>query len=83
MCDMVYRVAENIHARIDRLGDEMWRHMSDGHLPPIKGAGKMEKALDTLGMSDDYAVYKPMISATVKDGARGKIVEIATVSQKS
>lgn len=35
----------------------------DGHLPPIVGAGKLEKALKALGMDDDYEVKKRAIFA--------------------
>lgn len=30
----------------------------EGHLPAIKDAGKMQKAIDALGMSDSYEVRK-------------------------
>lgn len=33
-----------------------------GHLPQIKGAGKMTDVLKKLGMDGDYEVHKPMIS---------------------
>ena len=38
-------------------------HCQKGHLPPVIGAGKMQKALDALGISDDYAVEKKFIYA--------------------
>ncbi len=51
--DYVYQVEANTY--------DMFRKHEQGHLPPIKGAGKMEKALEKLGMADDYNVSKPTI----------------------
>jgi hypothetical protein len=42
-----------------------------GHLPPIKGAGKLEKAMEKLGISDDYEIIKPTIYASAsRNGAK-------------
>lgn len=35
----------------------------EGHLPPIQGAGQMEKALKNLGISADYQIMKPVVFA--------------------
>lgn len=61
---------------IYQVEDSLWNYRIEhakGHLPQIKGAGKMQKALKTLGMEDDYEVTKPMIS--VANSKRGIIVE--------
>jgi hypothetical protein len=42
------------------LAKQMSEHMK-GHLPAIKDAGLMEKALKVLGLSDSYAINKPTI----------------------
>lgn len=39
----------------------LYKHMDNGHLPPIKDAGKMEAALKVLGLSDSYTVSKPSV----------------------
>jgi hypothetical protein len=44
-----------------------------GHLPPIKTASQMEKCLKSMGMENDYQVYKPVLS--VANTKRGNILE--------
>jgi hypothetical protein len=41
---------------------ELERHY-EGHLPPIKGAGRMEEALKALGIDKDYEVKKATLFA--------------------
>lgn len=41
----------------------IYNHLN-GHLPAIKGAEKMQKALDVLGIGADYEVKKPVIYST-------------------
>lgn len=48
---------------------EFIRHHMDGHLPPILGAEKLEKALEVLKIRDDYEVRKPVIYASARPGA--------------
>ena len=57
-----------------RLYENANRHM-DGHLPPLKGAGNMKKALKALGMEDDYSVQSPTIYASV-DGKKSVILDL-------
>ena len=62
MAEMSYQVGW-IQAQIDWIN--MWkREHSEGHLPPINGAEKMEAALDALGISGDYQIQKPVIYAS-------------------
>lgn len=64
-------VGRGAHERIGRCEDNLYKHMDGGHLPPIKGAGKMEKVLKALDLDDDYQVIKPAIysfASTVKGG---------------
>lgn len=43
---------------------EMFHTHSKGHLPPITSAGKMQEALKTLGIENDFEVKKPVIYST-------------------
>jgi hypothetical protein len=67
--DIIFRMVSYIHTRINNLEDGfyqwMWDHagFQSGHLPPIKGAEKMENALKVLGLDKDYDVKKPMVMA--------------------
>ena len=66
MEDMMFRMISYVHSRISYLENDIYGYMGShqkGHLPPILGAGKMEDCLKTMGLSDDYQVYKPMIAA--------------------
>lgn len=53
--------------RLDDIYDYMDEHRK-GHLPPINGAEKMEKALKVLGIGEDYEVRKPVIFARASEG---------------
>jgi len=55
--------AEYIHDRINRLQQALYSHTEKGHLPPIEGAGRMQKALKAVGLDDDYQVQKKTIYA--------------------
>lgn len=49
-----------VWAEIDNLYSAFYDHKK-GHLPPINGAEKMEKALTALGIAEDYEVMKPIV----------------------
>jgi hypothetical protein len=51
----------------------MWEH-EKGHLPSINDAGRMEKALNILGLGESYEVRKPTISVA-KDSSGSKVLE--------
>jgi hypothetical protein len=57
-----------VWAEIDWIENAFYKHVSQGHLPPINGAEKMQKALDTLGLGGDYQVQKPVVYASTKRG---------------
>jgi hypothetical protein len=68
---------ENIKWTIAWLRDDIYslhdryaNHTQKGHIPPILGADKMEKALKVLSMDKDYEVQKPVIYA------RANVIEI-------
>ena len=77
--DLLFRLISGVHNRISYLEDGFYDwaydHQSNGHLPKILGAGKMEKALDKLGLSDDYDVRKPVVYASISNG-KGLTAEI-------
>jgi len=54
--------------RIHSISDMITKHMYQGHLPEIKGAGKMEHCLKVLGLDSDYNVSKPTIYASTQNG---------------
>jgi len=54
-------------------GYKQWERHNVGHIPSVKGAGKMQAVLEALGLDDDYEVYKPMIS--VAKTKRGMEIE--------
>jgi hypothetical protein len=43
------------------LRERFFKHEMDGHLPPIKDAGQMKKALKSLGLEDSYNVQTPTV----------------------
>jgi hypothetical protein len=59
--DSMYRMCDGIYSYIDRVASNLYNHTDPAsHIPPIKGAGQMNKALKALGMSEDYEV-KPKV----------------------
>lgn len=66
MRNYMYAMEDDSYARHSNFVN---KHQN-GHLPAITSAGKMEKALKALGMSEDYAVAKPTIycSGSTKRG---------------
>lgn len=72
MHDRVCAMVSRAYDYMDAMNRQTYKTMQDhceGHLPAIKGAGKMQKALAALGMEEDYAVVKPAIyCASTKRG---------------
>lgn len=75
-------VHENMRYELNWLASEVryleeafYKH-NKGHLPPIKSAGKMEKALNTLGIGEDYEVEKKRIFASASIDTKNGSVEI-------
>jgi len=64
--EMQYQV-NWLWAEIQYISSRFYAHQ-EGHLPPIKGADKMEKALNTLGIGGDYEVIKPVVYARANGG---------------
>lgn len=45
------------------MAEAFYKHQ-EGHLPPIKDAGKLQAAINTLGMGDSYTVRKAEVYVT-------------------
>ena len=85
MCDMMGSIANNLHDRMDFMHKRMndvennhYKHSSTagGHLPPILGADKMNKALKALGLDGEYNVNKKELYASIKLNQNTLEVEI-------
>lgn len=62
--DSCYSMVSNLKQYIYSIEDSFYKRMDDhlaGHLPKINGAEKMQNALETLGISEDYDIQKPTI----------------------
>jgi|SRR6478736_10528209 len=59
-----------VWSELEYIEQAFYNHQK-GHLPPISGAEKMQKALDVLGVGGDYEVQKPIVwvQASKKQGA--------------
>ena len=65
MMEKVYRICDAIYSYVDNVASSLYKHTDpSSHIPPIKGAGQMNKVLKTLGMSDDYEVKPKIIYAS-------------------
>ena len=65
MMDAMSRIYVNLSDRISYLADGFFQYTYDhnkGHIPPIKSATTMTKALKALGMEGDYEINKPWVS---------------------
>ena len=67
-------------AEISYLRNSFYQHVDNGHLPPIKGAEKMEKALTALGIGGDYEVKKPVIYSSASTG-KGILLDLPEIKK--
>lgn len=77
--EYLYYLVSNLAWQIDYLSSNFYSYASthsQGHLPPINGADKMEQALKKLGIDGDYNVVKPTIYASNKVERHGKLFDI-------
>lgn len=66
--DALASYIDRVYSYASRVEDALYNHAnSSTHIPPIQGAGKMQKALKALGIEDDYDIQKRTIFAS-KDG---------------
>lgn len=81
MMNHIYSMCDQIYSYASKIRDEMSQYRGDhsqGHLPPIIGADKMNKALDKLGLAGDYVVNPKVIHA----GKNNVIIEAEYKSPK-
>jgi len=79
LVNLVYDLNRATREYLHELERELYDHASvqNGHLPRIKGAGAMEKALKALGMDEDYTVEKSVIySVASRGGAPEFVIEL-------
>lgn len=76
MAEGLYKYFDRRCSYINERMDDLWRalfeHKENGHLPKVNGAEQMKKAVEALGLSDEYEVQKKRIYASCKD-ANGKV----------
>lgn len=69
--EMIYRLRDYIYQSDAEIWNALYDHKNNGHIPPIKGTEKMEKALKVLGIDKDYEILKPVIYSTAsKNGSK-------------
>lgn len=62
--DTCYQMVSSLRQYVYSIEDNFYKTMDNhnqGHLPKINGAEKMQNALETLGISEDYDLQKPVI----------------------
>lgn len=60
-----------LREEIDYINNRLSDHFNNGHLPAIKSTEQMTRAIDSLGLSEEYSVEKRVLYAT-KNNFRGK-----------
>jgi hypothetical protein len=70
--DYFYEMNRRTREYLYELENALAQHANpaNGHLPKIKGAGKMANVLSKLGMDDDYNVEKPVIHTRASRSGR-------------
>ena len=61
MCEECSYQIKWMREDVSIMRDQLYKHMSNGHLPPITDAGIMEKALKVLGLGSSFEVKKPSV----------------------
>ncbi len=69
-----------LSAELSYLEHAFYSHQK-GHLPPISGAEKMQKALTVLGIGEDYEVQKPVVWVQASLGG-GRSLEVDFSAKK-
>ena len=60
-CSSIQYEMKWMHEDVSSLWKKISEHVNEGHLPPIKDAAAMKKALKALGMEDSYNVQVPTV----------------------
>lgn len=63
----MFSLAKNLYESIAEVEKALYDHVNSGHIPPIKGAGRMKEAIRRLGLEDDYEVVKPYIHSSASN----------------
>jgi hypothetical protein len=58
--DLQYTV-QSLQRQLDSLWSALSAHTGVGHLPAILDVGKLQKAIDTLGLGDSFEIQKKVI----------------------
>lgn len=73
--DYMYRMISSMEGKMweseARMHENLWKHL-EGHLPPIKSSEQMERAIDALGLGEEFQVAKKTIYAS--NGKPSKLV---------
>lgn len=80
--EYLYWMTEYLYSYISQVEQFMYHYVSyhsDGHLPPIQGADKMETALNKLGIGGDYEVRKPVIYASQTETKTDKFGKLSVL----
>lgn len=64
----IVRSIEYLRQDIDSMYKILFSHMESGHLPAVKSAEQMARAINKLGLGDEYEVQKKMIYASTGRG---------------
>lgn len=64
--DICYNMMDGLRQYVYTIADDLSRHCSDGHIPPIRGAERMNKALKAVGLDGDYKAEPREIYANSK-----------------
>lgn len=75
--DMIFRIADYLHARLSYLEDDIYSWISKhsvNHVPSLKIASQMEKFLKVCGMDNDFEIIKPTIR--VSNASRNPTLEV-------
>lgn len=70
-----------LQAQVFESFDALSSHVRNGHLPPIKGAEKLQKALEILKIDGDYEIEKPVIYSTatsIDDKSKDIVFELTS-----
>lgn len=59
-----YRLIGEVKSYLFRLEQELYTHESDGHIPKIQGAQKMNHVLEVLDLNEDYQAMPKIVYAS-------------------
>ena len=64
--NICYDMVDGLRQYVYRIADELYTHKTNGHLPPIVGAERMNRALEAVGLDGDYVAEPKEIYAKCK-----------------